>query len=77
MCNGSVLIVYEHYVSKDLHQAPSLQERLCMNPAPTKCVMFAAAAVSAEETVEELLVFACSVLALTEQERDPLTASQF
>lgn len=36
-----------------------------MNPAPTKCVMFAAAAVSAEATVDELLIFTCSVLALT------------
>lgn len=59
MCNGSVLIVYEHYISKELHQAPSLQERLRMNPAPTKCIMFAAAALSAEETVEELLFSAC------------------
>lgn len=70
-------MVYEHCITKDLRQAPSLQERLCMNPAPTKCTMFAAAAVSAEETVEEPLFFACSVLAPTEQERDPLTASQF
>lgn len=69
-------MVCEHCIFKDLHQAPSLQERLCMNPAPTKWIMFAAAAVSAEETVEELLFFACSVLALPEQERDPLTASQ-
>lgn len=34
---------------------------LCMNPAPTKCVTVAAAAVCAEATVDELLIFTCSV----------------